>query len=395
MILRRILPISIILSLILTACGDISGPSKVKIAVSLPLGLDIGPKLQNAAQLAIDQANGKAGDLTVELLVFNISDPDDSPVSPVLEREAATKAAADPSVVAYVGGATSDLAREALPILNEAGMTQVAPYATWPGLTKPGFNPGEPGIYYPTGRRTFFRIIPSDEVQGEVATRWADRLGVETVYLVNNEKAYGRGIAGIFEVNAPDVGLRVVGTDSFESDSASPQALTTISEQIIEADPHLLYLGASIATGGKEFLATFRELNQNIQIMVPDGMVQDQLIDDLGKDMVEGIYGTHVVVPVEQLKSARDFVESYQAVYGEEPPLYAVTTYEAVNVILSAIEQADEPTREGVLEAMKNLGEYSGILGEWHFDERGDISLTAISGMQIRDGEWAFVKIIE
>ena len=60
-----------------------------------------------------------------------------------------------------------------------------------------------------------------------------------------------------------------------------------------------------------------------------------------------------------------------------------------------AIEQADEPNREGVLAALKNLGMYQGVLGEWEFNERGDISLTTISGMRIQAGEWTFVKIIE
>jgi branched-chain amino acid transport system substrate-binding protein len=73
----------------------------------------------------------------------------------------------------------------------------------------------------------------------------------------------------------------------------------------------------------------------------------------------------------------------------------AVAAYEAMKVVLYAIEQAQEPTREGVLTAMANLGEFSGIMGTWQFDARGDISITAISGMQIQDGVWSFVQVIQ
>jgi hypothetical protein len=44
---------------------------------------------------------------------------------------------------------------------------------------------------------------------------------------------------------------------------------------------------------------------------------------------------------------------------------------------------------------MQNLGEFSGVLGDWRFDERGDISITAISAMQVQDGDWAFVQVLE
>jgi len=98
---------------------------------------------------------------------------------------------------------------------------------------------------------------------------------------------------------------------------------------------------------------------------------------------------------VAQLASAEDLMAAYQAAYGKEPPSYAVNCYEAMKVLLYAIERAEEPTREGVLAAMKNLGEFSGVLGSWRFDDRGDISNASISGMQIQNGAWTFVQVIE
>ncbi|MBN1935418.1 MAG: ABC transporter substrate-binding protein, partial [Anaerolineae bacterium] len=109
----------------------------------------------------------------------------------------------------------------------------------------------------------------------------------------------------------------------------------------------------------------------------------------------EGIYGTNVAVPAERLESASRFRERYQAAYAKEPPPYAVTTYEAMQVLLHAIEQADRPTREGVLAAVSDMEEFYGVLGRWQFDARGDISLTTISGMQIQDGAWTFFRILE
>jgi branched-chain amino acid transport system substrate-binding protein len=387
--------IIILLGLGMTACQKVVGPKTVKVAVTMPLGLEIGQDMLNAAQMALDEAGGKAGNIKVELLIFNSSEPEGNPVSTELEQQAVAQASDDPAVVAYIGAPTSDQARATLALLNEASITQLSPAATWPGLTKPGFGPGEPGVYYPTGRRHFFRLAPSDDVQGVGAARWAQKLGVESTYIVDDNSAYGRGVTGIFEVSVQDVGIKIIGAESFEGAAATTAELVAIANRVIEAEPDLLFIGSSIGFGGDEFIRTVRGLDPDINIMAPDGMVQDQLITDVGAGLVEGIYATSVTIPAEQLDPAAAFWVSYQVAYGKEPPPMAVATYEAMKVVLYAIEQAKEPTREGVLTAMANLGEFSGIMGTWQFDARGDISITAISGMQIKNGAWSFVQVIE
>ena len=390
----RVWSIGILAALSIVACGD-GGPQQVKVAVSVPLGLEIGHDMLHAAQLALDEAGGQVGDVKVALLVFDTSDPDGSPISPEWEQDVATLASGDKAIVAYLGPPTSDQARASMAVLNEASIVQLSQAATWPGLTKPGFGPGEPGKYYPTGRRHFFRLVPSDEVQGEVAARWADWLHFRSVYVIDDGTAYGRGVAGIFELGARDLGIEVLVVDSFDGGSASPEALEGIAMRVADEQPELLFLGSSLGAGGEGLIAALRGLDPDVQIMVPDGMVQDQLITDLGAELVEGIYGTNVAVPAERLESASRFRERYQAAYAKEPPPYAVTTYEAMQVLLHAIERAERPTREGVLAAVSDMEEFYGVLGRWQFDARGDISLTTISGMQIQDGAWTFFRILE
>jgi branched-chain amino acid transport system substrate-binding protein len=63
--------------------------------------------------------------------------------------------------------------------------------------------------------------------------------------------------------------------------------------------------------------------------------------------------------------------------------------------MITAIGRAKEPTREAVLDALLSLGEYNGVLGTWHFDENGDISLSNISGLQVQNDTWVFVKALK
>src|SRR5258706_413847 len=79
-----------------------------------------------------------------------------------------------------------------MPILNRANLVMISPANTYPGLTKPGKGtPNEPGVYAPTGVRNYARVVPADDLQGTVAARWAERLGVQRAYVLDDTELYG------------------------------------------------------------------------------------------------------------------------------------------------------------------------------------------------------------
>lgn len=395
---RLLLASLIILSLILSACGGFGAPKTVKVVVSLPLSFGYTQDMLNSAQLALDKANGKAGDVNVELLVLNQSIPNGDDVSVELEKKNAEQAASDPSVVAYLGPSSSGTVKVSLPILNKASLVQISGSATWPGLTKPGYGPGEPGMYYPSGVQTFFRTVPSDEVQGKAAANWAARLGFKSVYIVNGTGAYEQGVAGIFENTATDIGIQILGHDTYSSDGqVAPDELQAIITRVTNAQPDLIYLGGNTGYNGEVVGLALRQANATLPIMGPDGLVVDDFIKTLGSDLANNIYGTTGALPADQIDTpaATDFLSSYQAAYGKAPGAYDAPFYEAMNVLLYAIGNAKEPTRKGVLEAMQNLGDYTGVFGTWHFDEQGDISVSNLSGMQVQNGTWVFVEALK
>ncbi len=392
------LSLFIVLSLVLlfsiTACGGTSEPETVKIAVSLPLGLGPAQSQLKAVEMALDEIDGQIGETTVELLLLDTTGGEGNPVSAEKEAELVSQAVDDATVVAYLGPPSSNQAKESMSVLNEAGIAQISQAASWPGLTKPGFGPGEPGIYNPSGQRHFFRVVPSDDVQGLAAARWADQLGFNTVYIVDDAQVYGQGIAGVFEVSAQDVDIDVLERESFPSDEPSAEETTALATRVVEAEPDFLYYGGGFAGPGVAFLKAVRTLAPDLPIMGADGIVRQQFIDDGGADLIDGIYGTNITVPASQLDTATDFAARYEELYGETPIPVVVSIYEATKVLLQSIENADERTREGVLTSLKEMGDYSGILGTWSFNEDGDTTLTTISGMQVQDGAWEFVEVL-
>ncbi|MBN1963947.1 MAG: branched-chain amino acid ABC transporter substrate-binding protein [Anaerolineae bacterium] len=375
-------------------------PSTVKVAVAFPLDLEIGQDYLNAVQMALDAAGGKASRTTVELLVLNTSDPDPESARGTADQEAAAaaEAAADPAVVLYIGMSNSGQAQAAIPILNEAGIASISGQATWPGLTKAGFGEGEPGTYYPSGERTFFRVVPSDDIQGVAAARWIARLGFRRVYIVDDGSVYGAGIAGILEASAQENNLQVIGHVQFDPETATAETFGDLAEEIVATQPDIVYIGGSVSEGGGALLGALRTADSAIQIMGADGLIQASIFAENEPGLLEGVYATSVSIPATVLgiEAARIFQQDFQAAHSKDPLPHVINSYETMQVALHAIAQAgNTPTRANVLEAMRNLGTFSGVLGSWQFDANGDITAAPISGWRVQDDEWTFALVVQ
>jgi ABC-type branched-subunit amino acid transport system substrate-binding protein len=184
--LAKAAAVALTAALALTGCSVTEGPADVEgpvtVYVSLPLS---GPRAADGrdaadgARLALEEAEGKAGDLEVESRFL-----DDARRGRAFDLVAvganARRAASDSSTAAYVGELDSSPTRTSLPILNDAGIAQVSPGATAADLTEPV--PGDdeaPERYRPSGRITFARVIPDDEVLAAARARVAASSVVE------------------------------------------------------------------------------------------------------------------------------------------------------------------------------------------------------------------------
>src|SRR6476660_7725898 len=199
---------------LVTSLGGISGAvdaaecpkGKIKIYTSWPMQgamLPEGTGMKNGVELALIQNNNEAAGYCLEIVNLDDASPQTGKWDGAVEAENANKAVADPDAMVYIGTYNSGAAKVSIPINNRAHMAQVTPANTYPGLTKKqGAAPGEPEIYRPLGFVNYFRPIPADDIQGAVAAKWAKRLGVKKVFILNDQELYGKGIADVFEATA-------------------------------------------------------------------------------------------------------------------------------------------------------------------------------------------------
>src|SRR5215207_10741591 len=216
----------------MTACGDDDddggdgggaegGGGTVNVYSSLPLQGASRPQttaMVDGIKLALEQANGKAGDTTIKYTSLDDSTAQAGTWTPEATGANARKVAGDDAAIAYIGEFNSGASAVSIPILNEVPIAQVSPANTAVGLTSadPGADKGEPDKYYPTGERHYLRIVPKDTIQGAALATVMKMDGCTKTYILNDKEVYGAGLARNIENSAKSQGLEVAGNEGID-----------------------------------------------------------------------------------------------------------------------------------------------------------------------------------
>jgi len=282
-----------------------------------------------------------------------------------------------------------------MPILNLGDLLMVSPANTAVGLTKPGLGvPGEPGVYRPTGRRNYTRVVPADDLQGPMAADWARRRGVKKVYILDDNEVYGKGIADLFDERCRELGIEVLGHDSID---AKAQEFKSLMASIKATKPDLVYFGGTTQSKGGQLAKDMAAAGVGADLMVPDGCMEQVFIDSAGAANLEGrCFVTFGGLPPEKLTGkGGEFVDRYREKYGELPEAYAVYGYEAARVAIEAIATAGSKDRRAICDAALAIRDFDGALGHWGFDENGDTTLRTLTVNVVKGGRFEFEEILD
>jgi branched-chain amino acid transport system substrate-binding protein len=224
--------------------------------------------------------------------------------------------------------------------------------------------------------------------------------GVQSVYILDDQETYGKGLANQFQQNAEELGIQVLGWESIDPSAPNYRALMG---RIAQLNPDAVYFGGITPNNVGQLVndkVAAGMSNQDVLFMGADGILEEAFIEAAG-DAGEGVYATFAGLPASELPGAgQDFVQSYEERFPDSP-VEALTAYgyEAANVLLDAIERAynadGQVTREGVVRELFATSNYSGVLGNWSFDEDGDTTLTELSGERVQNGEFQFDRSID
>jgi len=364
-----------ILLTLLAGCGK-SEPV-IKIGFVAPLTGDQaahGADMLQGAQLALDEARA-AGEIIpgykVELA------PLDDNRSPAQAVSAAKRLAADRDVLAVVGHLNSSCTKPASAIYYEARLLHLCPVSSNPEISRQGFD-------------TFYRICPTDDLQGPAGVRYAvQKLGAKRIFVLDDMTTYGRGLANEFLGAAKGLPVEILGHEGI---TQGEKDFTPVLTKIKGLNPDLIYF-AGMFPEAALLLKQKLKLGLSAKFLGGDGLFEPALIELATPEAAEGMSLTTLGGDIRSLPTAQRFVQAFEAKHGHLGA-YSWYAYESTQIALEAIRRAGKKDRTAVIAAMKGMGSYSGILGLHTFDSKGDTSLRVIGIYTVRGGKFEFVEAV-
>jgi branched-chain amino acid transport system substrate-binding protein len=339
-----------VLSMVLIGCR-----SKPVVGVLLPTTGEAGTygeSIESGIRLAISDARDREGlpEGFDVVWVDTESDPDRA----VSELR---RLASERGIKMVIGGATSSEAQAIVEVLDELEVVCLSPTASTPGISQRS--------------RLFFRIFPSDELEGHTAARFMfDRLGQAKTVIYSGAGDYAAGIEPEFEhqfvetlggeivarIDVGDGDWRTASNAVLPGSGVGAVYLVGYAPQIFEVVTHL------------------RETGYGGRIVTTSAFFNDQIIRQAG-DAAEGI-----LFPLPPFDRTSDkepvlgFVNRYMDEFGKAPDVFAAHGYDAMWLTIQVMTIANPPDTNQIRKAFHfGMNELMGVTGPILFDDHGDV----------------------
>jgi branched-chain amino acid transport system substrate-binding protein len=403
----------------MTACGSdhgdgagagagtgTGGQSKSKtVTIYSSLALQGASRAQSGAmvngmKLALDQAGGKAGDIRVRYQSLDDSTAQAGAWTPEATSANARKAAQDDTTALYLGEQNSGASAISIPILNEAGIPQISPANTAVGLTsdEPGAGPGEPDKYYPTGKRTYARVVPKDTIQGAALATLMKQDGCTKVAMTNDKEVYGAGLAKNIETSAKAQDLAIISNDAIDKNAANYRSL---AEKAKAAGADCFVFSGITSNNAVQQYKDFAAALPKAKLYGADGVAESGFVDPK-KGGIPANVGARVKVTIATLSpdeyppDGQRFFKEYTAKYGDaNPDPYAIYGYETMSLALDALKRSGTGERPDILKALFSTKDRQSVLGTYSIDANGDTTLTDYGVYSVKDGALQFDQTIK
>ncbi len=367
-----------------------AGEKTVKIGLNFSLtggDAESAQRMRDGALMAIDEANAKGTIKGYKLEPFVLDDATATAgqYDPAQAATNARKFVSDKTVVGAVGPQMSGAGKAMAPILSMGGLAIITPSSTNPDLTDPKFA----AQYRPGGKPIYFRTVTTDAYQGpNMADFMAEKLGVKKIFILDDQGAYGIGMADAFQKQIASKGVEVLGRDQLDPKVADYSAILT---KIKSLNADSLYYGG-VGSAGVKLIKQSYEILPNIKKAGGDGLVGADMLKGAGFPACEGWYATIASPHMVDDPKMASWIAAFKKKYNEAPEDYTITAYDAATIVIDAIKKVADSgkavTREAVRDAVQT-GKFNTLQGDITYDENGDIKNRVVSVFQIQKNDKA------
>ena len=342
----------------------------IVIGVVAPMTGDVatfGLSTRQGVELAVKQINDKGGINGSKIVIKAEDDKND----PVEAANAALKLITKDKVVGLVGSVASKCTLAAAPIAQSNKIPLISGTSTNEKVTQVG--------------DYIFRACFIDPFQGLVMAKFAaENLSKTTAaVLFDIDNDYTKGLAEQFKLNFEKMGGKVL---AYETYGKGDQDFNAQLTKIKSFNPEILFLPDYYNTVG---LIAKQARAQGIDALFlgGDGWDSDDLVK-IGGDAIEGGYFSNHYSPDSTSPEAMSFRSAYEAAYKATPDALAALAYDAANILLESIKQANSTDGTAIKNAMAGIKDFKAVSGTMNFDSnrnpiKGAVILKVEGGKQV------------
>ncbi len=341
----------------------------IKIGVPVPLSggnAKMGDDIAKAATLAAEEWNAKGGILGKKLEILSFDDACDAQASVTAAHKLI-----DAGVVAVAGGYCSSAAIPASAVYHDASVAFVADASSNPKLTDQGFE-------------NVFRVIGRDDQQGPYAAGFMTKtLKAKRIAIIHDNTVYAKGLADATKAALEGMsGAQIV---FFDAVTPGEKDFSAVLTKVKSLNPEATYYTGYYPEGGL-VAKQFKDLGLSGKFLAGDANNDPTFISEAG-NASEGVFVTSTPLPQDQ-STATAFIDRYKKRWNQDPGPYSALEYDAVNVVIDAIQRSKVTDRATIIKAIAATKDYKGATGTINFNKKGDRASVLYITYIIKNGKF-------
>jgi branched-chain amino acid transport system substrate-binding protein len=202
-------------------------------------------------------------------------------------------------------------------------------------------------------KRWVFKILPNDDLGGEIISKYMAAQGIKTVGFIGQADAYGQGWLEVLKERFSKIGISVVAAEFFNrtDTSATAQAL-----KLVAAKPDAVF----IAVGGTPAIVPAHDVRQRGftgPIYQTHGISSREVIERGGKDMDGAIFAgepftIHKDLPADSpfRKLGETYATKYKELNGADASLFGAHMFDCMQLFSAAVPEALKRGQPGTVE---------------------------------------------
>jgi len=316
------------------------------------------------SKLAVEQRNARGGVLgkKVELVI------EDGSCNPAKSVNAAEKLIQRDKVTVLSGAFCSSATLAVMPVAQNYKIPLITGVSSKADLTEKG-NP------------YFFRATETDALLARAFAKILyDQLKLRKIAYIGVNDDWGRGGVEEFEKNMKALGATTVMKEYFDHGTTD---YYTLLAKLRSSGADGAFVAAE-TQDGSIFVKQKAEFALNLKIFGVGSWATADFMR-LTEKASEGIYAAVPYAYTMTTPKNQQFVAAYEAANKEKPGKYGAAGYNAINIIMDAIQRAGSTEPEKIREALTRT-DYEGPNGRFRFDSKGQASGFDVVLVQLQSG---------